>query len=61
MKRQSPLLRVIAGGVIAVAAVTAGLGPGDVVLVKASRGLALDTVADDILSAVAPSAREAPG
>ena len=45
----------------AVAAVTAGLGPGDVVLVKASRGLALDTVADDILSAVAPSAREAPG
>ena len=45
----------------AVATVTAGLGPGDVVLVKASRGLALDTVADDILTAVAPSPREAPG
>jgi UDP-N-acetylmuramoyl-tripeptide--D-alanyl-D-alanine ligase len=36
----------------AVALVTAGLGPGDVVLVKASRALALDTVADEILSAV---------
>jgi UDP-N-acetylmuramoyl-tripeptide--D-alanyl-D-alanine ligase len=38
----------------AVALVTAGLRPGDVVLVKASRGLALDTVADDILTAVVP-------
>jgi UDP-N-acetylmuramoyl-tripeptide--D-alanyl-D-alanine ligase len=43
----------------AVTAVTAGLGPGDVVLVKASRGLALDTVADDILTAVAASPHEA--
>ena len=40
----------------ALAAVTAGLAPGDVVLVKASRGLALNTVADDILAAVAPPA-----
>jgi UDP-N-acetylmuramoyl-tripeptide--D-alanyl-D-alanine ligase len=38
----------------AVEMVTAGLARGDVVLVKASRGLALDTVADDILNAVAP-------
>jgi UDP-N-acetylmuramoyl-tripeptide--D-alanyl-D-alanine ligase len=38
----------------AVALVMAGLKPGDVVLVKASRGLALDTVADDILTAVVP-------
>jgi UDP-N-acetylmuramoyl-tripeptide--D-alanyl-D-alanine ligase len=45
----------------AVAKVTAGLGPGDVVLVKASRGLALDTVADDILTAVAESSREGHG
>jgi len=45
----------------AVAAVAAGLGPGDVVLVKASRGLALDTVADDILTAVAPLPPEDPG
>ena len=45
----------------AVAAVTAGLGPGDVVLVKASRGLALNTVADDILTAVAPLPPEDPG
>jgi UDP-N-acetylmuramoyl-tripeptide--D-alanyl-D-alanine ligase len=36
------------------AAVIAGLAPGDVVLVKASRGLALNTVADDILAAVPP-------
>jgi UDP-N-acetylmuramoyl-tripeptide--D-alanyl-D-alanine ligase len=43
----------------AVALVTAGLRPGDVVLVKASRGLALDTVADDILTAVAPLQDEA--
>jgi UDP-N-acetylmuramoyl-tripeptide--D-alanyl-D-alanine ligase len=38
----------------ATALVTAGLRPGDVVLVKASRALALDTVADDILTAVGP-------
>ena len=31
--------------------VLAGLGAGDVVLVKASRGLALDTVAEPILAA----------
>jgi UDP-N-acetylmuramoyl-tripeptide--D-alanyl-D-alanine ligase len=36
----------------AVAIVTSDLAPGDVVLVKASRGLALDTVADEILAAV---------
>lgn len=35
----------------AVEMVLAGLGPGDVVLVKASRGLALDTVAGAILAA----------
>jgi UDP-N-acetylmuramoyl-tripeptide--D-alanyl-D-alanine ligase len=45
----------------ALAVLTAGLGPRDVVLVKASRGLALDTVADDILSAVAPRPLEDPG
>lgn len=33
------------------AEVLAGAGPGDVVLVKASRGLALDTVAADLLTA----------
>jgi UDP-N-acetylmuramoyl-tripeptide--D-alanyl-D-alanine ligase len=38
----------------AVAIVISDLAPGDVVLVKASRGLALDTVADDILAAVGP-------
>ncbi len=34
----------------ALAALRAGLGPGDVVLVKASRGLALNTVAEDLLA-----------
>jgi UDP-N-acetylmuramoyl-tripeptide--D-alanyl-D-alanine ligase len=34
--------------------VSSDLEPGDVVLVKASRGLALDTVADEILAAVGP-------
>jgi UDP-N-acetylmuramoyl-tripeptide--D-alanyl-D-alanine ligase len=38
----------------AVDVVTSDLGHGDVVLVKASRGLALDTVADEILTAVGP-------
>jgi UDP-N-acetylmuramoyl-tripeptide--D-alanyl-D-alanine ligase len=38
----------------AAAAVTRDVEPGDVVLVKASRGLALDTVADEILAAVGP-------
>ena len=36
----------------AVAVLTSDLASGDVVLVKASRGLALDTVADEILAAV---------
>jgi len=45
----------------AVALVTAGLRPGDVVLVKASRGLALDTVADDILTSVDLGRDEDPG
>jgi UDP-N-acetylmuramoyl-tripeptide--D-alanyl-D-alanine ligase len=57
----SPRAVVVADKPDAVAAVTAGLGPRDVVLVKASRGLALDTVADDILTAVAPQPGEAPG
>ncbi len=39
----------------AVAEVLAGLGPGDVVLVKASRGLTLNTVADDIVQRVGPA------
>ena len=44
----------------AVAVVTSDLAPGDVVLVKASRGLALDTVADEILAAVgSPPHRDA--
>jgi UDP-N-acetylmuramoyl-tripeptide--D-alanyl-D-alanine ligase len=45
----------------AVVLVTAGLRPGDVVLVKASRGLALDTVADDILTSVDLFPDEDPG
>src|SRR5215212_2820949 len=45
----------------AVALVMAGLRAGDVVLVKASRGLALDTVADDILTAVDLHRVEDPG
>ncbi|HEY6687027.1 MAG TPA: UDP-N-acetylmuramoyl-tripeptide--D-alanyl-D-alanine ligase [Propionibacteriaceae bacterium] len=45
----------------AVALVTAALRPGDVVLVKASRGLALDTVADDILTSVDLTRYEDPG
>ena len=36
----------------AVAVLSSDLAPGDVVLVKASRGLALDTVADEILASV---------
>jgi UDP-N-acetylmuramoyl-tripeptide--D-alanyl-D-alanine ligase len=38
----------------AAAVVIGDVEPGDVVLVKASRGLALDTVADEILAAVGP-------
>lgn len=38
----------------AVREVLRGLGPGDVVLVKASRGLALDTVAEEIVTSVGP-------
>jgi UDP-N-acetylmuramoyl-tripeptide--D-alanyl-D-alanine ligase len=38
----------------AVRTVLEGLGPGDVVLVKASRGLALDTVAEQIVTEVGP-------
>jgi UDP-N-acetylmuramoyl-tripeptide--D-alanyl-D-alanine ligase len=45
----------------AVASIKAGLRPGDVVLVKASRALALDTVADDILTAVVPPPDEGSG
>jgi UDP-N-acetylmuramoyl-tripeptide--D-alanyl-D-alanine ligase len=45
----------------AVALIEAGLSPGDVVLVKASRALALDTVADDILTAVVPPPDEDSG
>jgi len=45
----------------AVALVRAGLRAGDVVLVKASRGLALDTVADDILTAVDRDGEEESG
>jgi UDP-N-acetylmuramoyl-tripeptide--D-alanyl-D-alanine ligase len=45
----------------AVALVRAGLRAGDVVLVKASRGLALETVADDILTAVDRDGEEESG
>jgi UDP-N-acetylmuramyl pentapeptide synthase len=38
----------------AVRTVLSGLGPDDVVLVKASRGLALDTVAEEIVTSVGP-------
>ncbi len=44
----------VADAEAAVAAVTAGLAPGDVVLVKASRVVALDRVAERLLSPEAP-------
>ncbi len=37
-----------------------GLAPADVVLVKASRGLALDTVAEEILRQDLPATSPAP-
>jgi UDP-N-acetylmuramoyl-tripeptide--D-alanyl-D-alanine ligase len=48
----------VADKAAAVALVTSDLGLSDVVLVKASRGLALDTVADEILAAVGPPHRQ---
>jgi UDP-N-acetylmuramoyl-tripeptide--D-alanyl-D-alanine ligase len=45
---ERPRVEVVADRAAAVAAVLAELGPDDVVLVKASRGLALDTVAEAI-------------
>jgi UDP-N-acetylmuramoyl-tripeptide--D-alanyl-D-alanine ligase len=47
----SPRVSVVADRSAATAAVLADLGPTDVVLVKASRGLALDTVAEEIYGA----------
>jgi UDP-N-acetylmuramoyl-tripeptide--D-alanyl-D-alanine ligase len=57
----SPRAVALADKSDAAALVTAGLRPGDVVLVKASRAIALDTVADDILTAVEPPPREDSG
>ncbi len=45
---------VVADKPTAIRTVLRGLGPGDVVLVKASRGLALDTVAEEIVTSVGP-------
>ncbi|HEY5820894.1 MAG TPA: UDP-N-acetylmuramoyl-tripeptide--D-alanyl-D-alanine ligase [Propionibacteriaceae bacterium] len=45
---------IVSGSAEAADRVLTELGPGDVVLVKASRGLALNTVADEIVSRVGP-------